>query len=119
MIARSRRGTSFIEVLLSLVLLAIAGTTLITLLGQTMHSVENLRGIEAETRAAAAELARFTVVTRSDLVARIGRNKTRGWLITIQQTTPSLFDVDIATSDTGMVLLRTTLYRPDTVGNAQ
>lgn len=118
MSAKSRQGSSFIEVLLSLVLLAIAGTALITLLGQTMHSVQSLHATELETRAASAELSALAVLNRSELGARTGRTTTHGWSMTINRPTVDLFDVSLASSDTGMVLLRTTLYRPDSATNA-
>ncbi|HEY9226640.1 MAG TPA: hypothetical protein VIP11_08345 [Gemmatimonadaceae bacterium] len=111
---RVRRGAAFIEVLLALVLLAIGGTALITLLGQTAHSMESLRRSEIETRAAAAELSALSVLSRADLVGREGRRRVHGWTLDITRTSASLFDARIAASDTGMVLLRTTLYRPDT-----
>jgi type II secretory pathway component PulJ len=112
--ARARRGSSFIEVLLSLVLLAMGGTALITLLGQTAHSIESLRITERETRAAGLELSALAVLDRTQLTARVGRIRSHGWSMTIDRPSPALFDVSIATSDTSMVLLRTTLYRPDT-----
>ena len=111
---RSRRGSSFIEVLLSLVLLAIAGTALITLLGQTVHSIEKLRDSEAQTRAAGFELSALASLDRSALLARVGTSRPHGWSMRIVRTSASLFDVTVAASDTGMVLVRTTLYRPDT-----
>jgi len=114
MIVRARRGSSFIEVLLSLVLLAIGGTALVTLLGQTAHSIESLRVTERETRAAGLELSALAVLDRTQLAARMGRTRSHGWSMAIDRTSTALFDISIAASDTTMVLLRTTLYRPDT-----
>jgi type II secretory pathway pseudopilin PulG len=113
----ARRGSSFIEVLLSLMLLAIAGTALVALLAQTGRSMESLRATEAQTRAASAEISALAVVDGTDLVARAGRRFVHGWSMTITQPMPDLFDITIAASDTGLILLRTTLYRPDTSAN--
>src|SRR5690242_1332131 len=118
MAGRPRRGSSFIEVLVSLVLLAIAGTGLITLLGQTVHSLESLRATEVQTRAAGFELSALAVLDRAALAARVGRTRSHGWSMQINRPSPDLFEVTVAASDTGMVLLRTTLYRPDTSSNA-
>lgn len=114
---RPRRGSSFIEVLLSLVLLAIGGTALITLLGQTARSIESVRAAEVQTRAASVEIGALAVLTGPQLAARAGRTITHGWFMSIDRPAPGLFDVSIAASDTGMVLLRTTLYRPDSATN--
>lgn len=114
MAAKARRGASFIEVLVSLVLLAIAGTALITLLGQTAHSLESLHRSEVETRAAAFELSALAFLDRPALVARVGRSRPHGWSMQINRVSADLFDVSVAASDTGIVLVRTTLYRPDT-----
>ena len=118
MIGRPRRGSSFIEVILSLVLLAIGGTALITLLGQTSRSIESLRAAERETRAAGRELSALAVLDRAQLASRVGRTRAHGWSLRVEQTTANLFDVSIAATDTGAVLLRTTLYRPDSVIHA-
>ena len=113
----NRRGSSFIEVLLALVLLVIAGTALVTLLGQTAHSIKSLEATEIQTRAAARELGALSVLSRADLAARVGRTRPHGWSMQVNRTAPDLFEVAIAESDTGMTLLRTVLYRPDTVNN--
>jgi hypothetical protein len=42
----------------------------------------------------------------------------RGFSVSINRDGNDLFDVAIATSDTGLVLLRTTFYRPDTTNAA-
>ena len=110
---RTRRGSSFIEVLLALLLLAVGGTALVTLLGQTAHSMRSLHVTEAETRAAAAELIALSILSRSELVALVGRNRSHGWTLDVARISANLFDVSIAASDTGNVLLRTAFYRPD------
>jgi len=116
--ARPRRGSAFIEVLIGLVLLAVSGTALITLMGQTARTLEQLRLTETQTRAAGLELGAFAILNRAELAQRVGATRVHGWSIRVSRTSDALFDVVIATSDTGMVLLRTTLYRPDTATNA-
>jgi Tfp pilus assembly protein PilV len=118
MTGRPRCGSALIEVLIGLVVLAIGGTALVTMLGQTMHSVESLRAAEIQTRAAASQLATLSILTRSELTQRVGRSNASGWSLTIERMSSDLFSVAIAASDTGLVLLRTTLYRPDTASHA-
>lgn len=100
-------------------LLAIGGTALVTLLGQTARSIESLRMAELETRAASAELSTLAVLGNEQLTSRLGRTHSRGWSLVITRTSANLFDVSIAASDTGKVLLHTTLYRPDTATSVQ
>ena len=110
--SRSPRGSALIEALVALMLLAIAGTGLVTLLGQTAHSMQSTRETERTTRRASAELDRLALLDRTSLAASVGRQALRGWTLDITQRTVDLFDVRIAESDTSAPLLRTTIYRP-------
>lgn len=109
---RSRRGSALIEVLIALILLAVAGTGLVTLLGQTAHTMQSTRETERTTRRASGELDRLALLDRAGLAASVGRHARRGWTLDITERTADLFDVRIAESDTSAPLLRTTLYRP-------
>lgn len=116
--ADARNGSTFIEVLLSLVLLAISGTAFVTLLGQTAHAIEKVRESEIQTRAAALEVSTLAPLGRAALIARVGRTRLRNWSIDIDRVSPDLFDVRVSPSDTGLVLIQTTLYRPDSTNRA-
>lgn len=118
MFAEPRRGSTFIEVLLSLVLLTISGTALVTLLGQTARAIQNVRESEIQTRSAGLEVSALAQLDRTALIARIGRTRPRGWLMQIDRAAPDLFDVRVSPSDTGLVLIQTTLYRPDSARHA-
>lgn len=109
---RRRAGSALLEVLVALVVLAIAGTALITFLGQTAHSMRNALESERLAHAAAREMNKLVVASRDQLVASIGRRSVDGWTIGINELTPALFVIVIAQSDTSSVLLHTTLYRP-------
>jgi hypothetical protein len=104
-----------LDVVIALVVLGLSGVAMITLLGQTAHSVRTVRNTERDVRRASDELGRFVVYDRSRLIAMVGRSATHGWSIEVVQATPDLFDVSIAASDTSAVLLRTSVYRPDTL----
>jgi Tfp pilus assembly protein PilV len=110
--SQPRRGSALIEVLIALVLLAIAGTGLVTLLGQTGHSMRSTLEAERTTRRAAAELDRLSLLDGHELLALVGQRQSHGWAIDITASAPGLFDVRIAESDTSAALLQTTLYRP-------
>jgi hypothetical protein len=115
----TRRGAALVEVLISLVLLATAGTALVSFLGQTAHTLRQLRDEERLVRRASAELETLVLWDRPTLIGRIGRSRAHDWTLVVRQSTPELFDVSIAESDTSVVLLRTTLYRPDSIDAAR
>lgn len=100
--------------MVSLVILGLSGTGLITLLGQTAHSVRQVRDTEREVRRASDQLARLAVADRAQLSSMVGQTVSRGWIVTIGQSSPDLFDVAIADTTTTARVLHTTLYRPDT-----
>jgi len=111
---RRRRGSALLDVVIALVVLGLSGTAMITLLGQTAHSVRSVRNTERDVRDASDELARFVVYDRAQLAAMVGRRRSHGWSLEITQAAPDLFEVTIADNDTSAVLLRTSVYRPDT-----
>jgi hypothetical protein len=104
-----------LDVVIALVVLGLSGVAMIALLGQTAHSVRTVRNTERDVRRASDELGRFVVYDRSQLIAMVGRSSSHEWSIVVLQAGPDLFDVSIADSDTSAVLLRTSVYRPDTL----
>jgi Tfp pilus assembly protein PilV len=112
---RTRSGSALIEVLIALVLLATAGTALVVFLGQTAHTLRHMRNEEQLTRLASVQLDRIVLWDRAAFVARVGHSTLDGWTIDVRQATPELFDIAIAASDSGAVLLRSTAYRPDSI----
>ena len=111
--ARTRRGSALIEVLVALVLLAVSGVAMVTLLGQTGRSMRSSRDTELETSAASRVLDRFAAMDRAGLLASLGRHDAGGFRANVAEASPDLFDVAVAASDTSAVLLRTVFYRPD------
>lgn len=115
MCANRRRGSALLDVVVALVVLGLGGIAMITLLGQTAYGVRTVRNTERNVRRASDELGRVVVYDRSQLVAMVGRSSSHGWSIEVVQSAPDVFDIAIADNDTTAVLLRTTVYRPDTV----
>jgi Tfp pilus assembly protein PilV len=117
--ARARGGSALIEVLVALVLLAVAGVAMITLLGQTSRTMRSTSDTERETRAASGVLDRFAAMDRAALVASIGRRDVAGFRAEVAQAAPDLFEIAVAASDTSSVLLRTIFYRPDSTDDVE
>jgi Tfp pilus assembly protein PilV len=115
---RRRHGSALLDVVIALVVLGLGGVAMITLLGQTAHSVRTVRNTERDVRQASDELGRFVAYDRAQLVAMVGRSLSHGWSIQVAQPSPDLFDVSIAASETSAVLLHTSVYRPDTLHGA-
>jgi type II secretory pathway component PulJ len=110
-----RRGSALLDVVVALTLLGLSGVALIAVAGQTARTMRDVAFTERETRLAARELDRFVLYDRAQLVAMTGRRAVRDWSLNVEQVGPDLFDVAIARNDTSPPLLRTTLYRPDTI----
>ena len=113
--ASSRRtGAAIIEVLIAFVVLATAGTALVTLLGQSHVTVAATHKREREQVGAQMLLDAAATWSRQDLDLHVGTTRTRRWLLTVQPISPELYA--LAVSDTnGVAILRTALYRPDSV----
>jgi Tfp pilus assembly protein PilV len=113
-----RRGSALLDVVISLVVLGLSGLGLISLLGQGAHSVRSVRNTERDVRRASDELGRFVMYDRARLIAMVGRSWSAGWRIEVVQASRDLFDVSVGQSDASSALLRTTVYRPDTIDAA-
>ncbi len=109
---RAQSGSALIEALVALVVLAIGGTGLITLLGQTARSMRTTLESERQARAASDEISRVAVAPRAELLQLVGHRSVNGWTIDVEVLSPALFAVSVALSDTTGTLLHTTLYRP-------
>ena len=108
-----RRGSALLGVVIALVVLALGGTALIAIVGQTSHSIRSGRNTEREIRDASAELDRLVTDDRSAILAKLGTTVRGRWTINVTQATNDLFDVSVA-GESRTPLLRTTIYRPDT-----
>lgn len=110
--SRPRQGSALIEVLVAIVLLATAGTGLVTLLGQTAQSMRNVLESERLTHAASEELGRLVLLDQAALLSLNGRSRSHGFTLDVDPLGQGLFAIRIAESDTTAVLLTTTVYRP-------
>lgn len=113
--ARLVRGFSLIDVLVAIMLLAISGTSLVILMGQTAQTMRTLDRADRASLEASRQLDRLAAMSRERLLECIGRTHPSGWTVDVSQPAPALFDASVAESDTTPPLLRTTFYRPDSV----
>ena len=112
-VKRARRGSALLDVVIALVVLALGGTALIGVIGQTSHAIRSVRTTEREIRGAAGELDRLVIYDRSARLGMLGTRVRGPWTVTVVQATSDLFDVTVA-GESRAPLLRTTMYRPDT-----
>jgi hypothetical protein len=99
--------------LIAAVLVATGGIALITLLGQTAHSLRSVVTTERFTQRAAEQLDKLALLDQRALGERVGMSRIGDLTLRIEEIAPGLFDAAVAPSDTSAPLLTTTLYRPD------
>lgn len=114
MTRRRRHGSALFDVVIALVLLALSGVAMLTVVGQTRHSMRSVRDTERELRLASAQLDRFVAYDRAQVIAMLGTRSTNGWMIAVARVSDGLFDVSVTRVGASVPLLVTTIYRPDT-----
>ena len=103
---------------MALVILSVAGTAAVTLVGQSADAVRRAREADAEVRAASTFLHAVSLWTRDDLDRRLGDRPQGGWRLRVQRPAPTLYEVVLADS-AGGELLRTSLFRPEPAESAE
>ena len=111
----NKSGAAIVEVLVALVVLAVGGAGLVAMLGQTQASVNLTQRRERELAPAAQLLDEALTLSHHELEARLGSTRRRGFVLTIAAAAPSLYALEVADTATGVALLRTAVYRPDSV----
>ena len=104
---------ALVETLLSIVLLGTVGTSLLMLLGQTRASIHSTQATEQTIDSASDALDGMVVEDHDALMRRVGWTVSGDFALHVQQTSSSLFDVEIARRPGDSPLLSTTLYRID------
>jgi type II secretory pathway pseudopilin PulG len=110
---RCRRGAVLLEAIVALVILSVAGTAAVTLVGQSADAVRRARLAEAEMREANAFFHSVALWTRDDLDRRLGERPQGAWKLLIQRPTPTLYEVVLTDSAVTREILRTSLFRPE------
>ena len=106
---RRRTGAVLLEIMAGLLILAVGGIGWVTLMGQTVQSVHQIRLREIEYRAAADDLEHVALLTPEQLDAGAGDSRIGSFVLSVHALTPELFTVVV--SDTlGANLLSTSIY---------
>lgn len=115
---RGRGGAVLLEAIVALLVLSVAGTAAVTLVGQSADAVRRARQADAEAREASAFLHAVALWTREDLDRRLGDRPQGGWRLRIQRPSPTLYEVVLVDGAGGRELLRTALFRPEPVASS-
>jgi prepilin-type N-terminal cleavage/methylation domain-containing protein len=108
--ARRRSGLTLLEVLVALAILGLGSAAWVGLVAQGMHAARMSDSRDAQIQHAALQLARMSTWSRTQLAAHVGRTAAPGFLVIVGEVTPSLYDVVIADTVRGAVLLHTSFY---------
>lgn len=108
-----RRGAVLMEAMVALVILTVAGTAAVTMVGESASAVRRAREADVEMRSADAFLHAASLWTRDDLDRRLGSRAQGPWRMNVQRPNPTLYEVVLADSSGRHVLLRTSLHRPE------
>jgi type II secretory pathway pseudopilin PulG len=113
-----RSGAVLLEAIVAVVILAVAGTSAVTIVSQGADSVRRAREADVEAREASALMHAVALWTREDLDRRLGSRPQGPWRLSIQRPDPLLYDLALMDSTGTRVILRTSLFRPDSVRDA-
>jgi type II secretory pathway pseudopilin PulG len=112
--AKSRRGAVLLEAMVALVILASAGIVVVSLAAESARAVERARNAEKELRAANAFFSAVALWPRSDLDLHLGDRHQGRWIMRVDRPRPNLYVATLSDSGTRAMVLRTSLFRPDT-----
>ena len=107
-----RRGTALLESLIALLVVAIAGVSLLSLASACLARVRAAHAADLASRDASAFLDAVALWPRNELMQRLGRREQGPFLLDIARPEPTVFDVRLADSTGARELLRTRLFRP-------
>jgi type II secretory pathway pseudopilin PulG len=109
---RAPRGMVLLEVMLGIAILGMAGVALITLLTQTVATVQRGRTTERKVASASQLLDRASLWSAAELTVHLGRTRVAGWDVQVDALGRRLYDVSILDTLSETPVLRTTFYRP-------
>jgi hypothetical protein len=110
---RRRAGVALLEAMIALVIITIAGTTMIALTSAAGKAVTHARAADGELRAASAYLDIVALWPRDDLDRHLGDRRQGPWRMHIDRPAPTIYVVTVLDSAGQRVLLRTALYRAE------
>jgi type II secretory pathway pseudopilin PulG len=107
-----RRGAVLLEVVIAMVVLAVAGTSAVVMVAQSADAVRRARAADVQVREASAFLHAVALWPREDLDRRLGDREQGDWRLRILRPAPTLYEVTLTDGTGGRVILRTALHRP-------
>src|SRR5213593_2051403 len=106
-----RRGAMLLEALVALAVLATVGSAAAWTASENLRTVARVYEDEARLRSASHLLTAVSLWPREDLDRHLGSRAQGPWRLRIDRPRPTLYDVSLADTATGKVLLRTSLVR--------
>ena len=110
---RDRRGAVLLEALLALAVLGTVGSAAAWMASEAIRAVGRVHEEEARVRAATRLLSAVSLWPREDLDRHLGWRAQGSWRMRIDRSHVTLYEVTLADSATGKVLLRTSLFREE------
>jgi hypothetical protein len=99
--------------MVALVILASAGTVVVSMVAESARAVQRVRESEKEMRAANAFFNAVALWPRADLDRHLGDRREGRWIMRVDRPGVTLYVVTLSDSITRATVLRTSLYRPE------
>ena len=111
---RNERGVALLEVLAAMVILALAGVSLVELVGSGLRGERDARIRETTLATEERLLAALTLLNRQELDQRIGRRAIGEFVADVQRPEPTLYRIALLQVQSPEVEdLVTVVYRPE------
>jgi type II secretory pathway pseudopilin PulG len=100
-----------LEVIVALVILAMAGISAIGLVQQAQRSVDTARSADADMRSASAFFDAVSLWPREDLDRRLGSRRQGRWMLSVDRPARTLYRVALFDSTGQHRILETAVFR--------
>jgi type II secretory pathway pseudopilin PulG len=109
---RGRRdGMVLLEALVAIAILGTVASAAAWKTAETLHAVSRMHAREAEVRAAQRLLSAVSLWPREDLDRHLGARPQGRWMMHVDRTTETLYEIALIDSVSARVVLRTALFR--------
>jgi len=110
---RGERGVALLEVLAAVLILGVAGLSLVELVSATTRAVATARTREMELADEDRLLTALTLLRREDLDRRLGQRDVGSYAVSVQRPEQKLYRIAVGRMETRAVEdLVTVVYRP-------
>ena len=107
------RGAVLLEVIVALSILTTAGAALVAVTVDSMRAVTRARSADVEMQAANAFFNAVALWPREDLDRHLGDRHQGKWIMRVDRPSEDLYEVTLRDSTRRLLLLKTSLYRPE------